>query len=491
MKKWIVYPALFCLLLISYYPAATQTVVVWTEKGCNATYKPGDTVKIHYKVFDSGWTKVAKQWNTHQEEIASWKYFPTGGEYTETDTLGPECGTITYEVTFWQEVSPACCCFPCGWLPCCECFPCNGCGPSVYVMEMGKSTCSIKVQCDMSVSIFTDKIEYISGVDSKAQITLGVTDSQGGPLDVDSVVIDVNGEGIKSVKSSAGLYNASFFLSAKSQGEYIVTANIFKKDYPRMVETTQFAVVIPVTVELSTDKTVYTPGSEAVIRAQVQDASGKGVGNLHFDVSVSDVTVSCTELGSGIYRARVDLTGFEQGSYIFDISSMEDHVRVDYVDTAEVRVGGLPELVIEVDPIKVKTGSPVDGPVLLTNTGEGEASNIAVFIEAPPELDISISGYSYAIPPGGQTTAFVLVTGKQKGEHTANVDVSYRDVGGNTHTVKGSFLVTVTSDITVILVIAAGAVAAVAGAFILIRTGKSAENSKNGEKKASETPQSK
>jgi hypothetical protein len=470
MKKVITLSVLVCLLFLLYTPTESQSVVIWTEKGCNATYSPGDAVKIHYEVFDSGWTTVSKVYpDLHEEEIATWKYFHRGGEYTETDVLGPECGTVTYVVRFWQEASP-------GYI---TCFPCNACGPSVvYVMEAGINTCSINVQCGMKTELSTDKPEYIHGVDSQVDITLTITDDHKMPLDADSVVMDVNGESIKPVKTLPGFYTASFDLSGRHHGEYTVTANVFKTNYPRLVEAVPVAFIRPVTVELSTDS-LYAPGSQAVVRAEVRDATGNGVSELSFALSVSGVTVPFTSLGGGVYRTGMDLTGFAPGDYLADITNMEDHVRVEHVGTAAFRVGGLPEFTIEFEGHeKIKIGSPVNISAFLLNTGKGDALNVAVSVQSPPEIDIGdVAVYSPTVPQGGQTTALISVTGRQQGEYMVDVIISFEDAGGNAHTAEDSFPVTVTGDVTIFFVVGIIAAAAVvAGAYAVLRkTGKPAE----------------
>ncbi len=485
MKKWIMSVTLvWCLLLISYQHTASQSVLVWTEKGCDASYKPGETVKVHYRVDGGGWTRVFKQYpDTHEEEISGWRYFPTGAEYVEIDTLGPECGTITYTVVFYQEVCVGC-------IPCC-----NAITPSVVpVMETGKNMCSINVLCDMKASLFTDKTEYMSGVDSEAKITLSITDVYGNLLDADSVVMDVNGESITAIKTSAGLYTASFTLSAK-QGEYTVTAAIYKRDYPQLVRTATFTVVVPVIVHLSTEKEVYTQNAQVTIRAEVKDTSGRGVSGLHFDLSIAQSDILFTDLGGGIYEAQVDLSGFEQGHYTADITSMGEHVQVESVRKAEFMVSGLPNIVVTPpEPLEVRTGSTKDQSLVLKNAGDGDAVGITVSVEAPPGVDVmGVTGYGSVIPPGDETTVFISVQGRETGVYTVTATVSYQDVSGGTAAVSESFHVTVTSGIGLFL-IAGAAIAGVlgAGAYILKGRGtKAAEEAseKPGEKGASAASQ--
>jgi hypothetical protein len=461
MKKWIGWAAiLWCLLLLSYQPTASQAVTVWTEKGCNASYKPGEVVRLHYRVFDAGWTRVHKQYpDTHEEEIAGWRYFPTGGEYVELDTLGPECGKVTYTVTFWQEI-------PLGGTPC------YGCGSSVvYVMEMGRGICSINVLCDMGASLFTDKAEYIAGVDSEAKITLNVADVYGTPLDADSVVIDVNGEGITAIKSTIGVYTASFTLTGRSPGEYTVTASIYKRDYPQTIKTTRFTLIVPVTVELSTDKSVYAQNSQVAVRAEVRDVSGRGVGGLDFDLSVSDVIVPFVDMGGGIYEAQLDLSGFGQGRYTADVANMDRYVEVDNVRRAEFTVGGLPTIIVDSPgSLEIDVDAEEDASLVLKNTGTGDASNVHVSVGAPPGIDvIGVSGYNATIPAGGQTTAQISLMGREEGEYTVNVQVSYQDLGGSENTASGSFPVTVVSSMLMLVIAgsAVGAAAVGAGAYVL------------------------
>ena len=479
MKKWIMLIALFGLLL-STYSTESQVVLVWTEKGCEASYKPGESVKIHYKVYDAGWTKVHKQYpDTHKEELFGWRYFPSAGEFVEIDKLGPECGRITYTVSFWQEV-------PSTYT---GCLPCNACSPfPIYVMETGRHMCAITVVCDMKASLFTDKTEYIAGVDPGAQITVNITDVYGDPLDADSVILDVNGESVTAVQSFPGLYTASFTLSGRKQGEYTVTANIFKRDYPQVVKTAQFSLVVPVTIQLSTDRKEYTV-SFAVVRADVKDVTGRGVSGLQFDVIVSDVQVPVTDVGGGIYEARIDLSGVDQGEYTVDISDMGAYVVVDSVLKAVFTVSGLPLIVVGVcDPVEVGVDSGKDVSVVIKNTGEGDAVDAHVLVEAPPGVDVTrVSGYNSLIPAGGETTACISLTGREPGEYIVAVEVLCHDVGGGTTTGSGAFPVTVKSSVKLLLVAAIGVVAVGAAAYILSKTGAKAEKElKNGEQKAGE-----
>lgn len=494
MKKWIIgFTIVWCLLFLSYQHSASQMVLVWTEKGCNATYKPGETVKIHYKVDGSGWTRVSKQYpDTHEEEIFGWRYFPTGGEYVEIDRLGPECGTITYTVTFWEDVGAAC--------P--ACLPCNALYPVVYVMEVGRNMCSIDVQCDMRASLFTDKGEYISGVDSEAKITLNITDVYENPIDVDSVVMDVNGEGVTAIKSSAGLYTASFVLSAREPGTYTVEAAIFKRNYPESTKTTTFGLITPVSVQLSTDRKVYIQNASATVRAEVRDISGRGVSGLHFDVSVSGVVLSFADLGGGIYEAQVDLSEVEQGSHTADIANMEGNIRVDSVRKADFTVSGPPVIEVELpDHLEVRSGARKDVSFLLKNTGNGDALSITVRVEAPSGVDVmGVSGYASVILPGGETTGVMSLQGREAGVYTVTATVSYLDAGGSAHTASGSSPVTVTSGLGLLLVAAVVGAAVVlgAGAYILKGRGgkevaeevskkqKVAQNSQSSSTKAAE-----
>lgn len=475
MKKYGWIPILVCLLVLSYHPTASQVVTVWTEKGCDAVYKPGEPVKIHYKVFERGWTRVYKRYpDTHEEEIEGWRYFPTAGEYVEVDTLGPECGRITYTVKFWQEISPAClCCPPCNCCTPCCCPICTCCGPpALYVMEAGKSMCSITVQCDMSASLSTDKTEYISTVDSEAKITLNITDVYGNSLDADSVVMDVNGQRVLPVRSLSNVYTASFTLTGRPQGEYTVTATIFKRNYPQTVKTTAFTLIVPVSVELSTDRPEYTESSQMMVRAEVRDFYGRGMSGLHFDVLVSGETESFTDLGGGIYEAQLDLHGFAQGEYTVDVCNMEEYIQVDSIRKVEFTVRGLPEISIELpSQVDVEKDSAEDVFVLLRNIGDGEAVNTTISVEAPPGIDIlGISGYRITVPSTGETTVVITLKGREKGEYTVPVTVSYEDVGGGVHTVSGSFPLTVASSalLLLIVVLAAAAAAAGVGGYALI-----------------------
>lgn len=491
MKKYGWIPILVCLLILSYHPTASQVVTVWTEKGCDAVYNPGETVKIHYRIFDRGWTRVYKQFpDLHEEEISGWRYFPTGGEYVELDTLGPECGKVTYTVTFSQEISPVCaCCPPCNCIIPCYCPPCTCCNPALYVMESGKSMCSITVQCDMGASLFTDKAEYISSVDSEAKITLHVTDIHGNAIDADSVVLDVNGQRVIPLRSLTNVYTASFTLTGRSQGEYTVTANIFKRNYPQTVKTTKFVLVVPVSVELSTNSLEYTQNSQATVRAEVRDFYGRGVCGLLFNLSVSGKTETFTDLGGGIYEAVLDLTGFEQGEYTMDIGDMGEYILVDSVRRAAFTVSGIPEIVVDLPgQTEVKKGSAEEVSVVLKNTGDGEAVNIMVFVEASPEIDvIGVSGYRVTLPSGGETTAVITVRGKEKGEYTTAVTVSYEDKSKSVHTASGFLSVSIVSGILLVLVLATGAVAAVGiGVYILTRraiTKAAQESSEEGKQK--------
>ncbi len=466
MKKWMIGCAiLWCLLLASYQSATSQVIVVWTERGCNTTYTPGEMVKIHYRVYERGWTRVFKQYpDTHEEEIAGWKYFPTGGEYVEIDTLGPECGRITYTVTFWQEIGTGCS----------GCVPCYGCGPPVvYVMEFGRDMCSINVQCDMKASLFTDKAEYTASVDSEAKITLNTTDVYGNPLDADSIVLDVNGEGVTAIKSSAGIYTASFTLSGRPQGEYTVTASIFKRNYPQLVKITKFTLIVPVSVHLSTDNPVYAPGGQATIRAEVKDRAGNGVSGLQFELSVSGSEKSApfADLGGGIYEAQIELSGFEQGQYVADITGMEEYVYVDSVRKAEFVIGGLPTMVIDIpSEAEVTAGSTEDISFVLKNTGDGEAVDITVRVQAPPGIDVmAVSGYAHTLPSGDQTTGVLSLAGRDTGVYTVTIETSYQDAGEGVHTTSGSFPVTVTSGMGLVLVAGVAAATALGAAAYLLK----------------------
>lgn len=490
MKKWIIgFAILWCLLLASYQSATSQVIVVWTERGCNATYNPGEMVKIHYRVYERGWTRVFKQYpDTHEEEIAGWKYFPTGGEYVEIDTLGPECARITYTVTFWQEIGAGCS----------GCLPCYGCGPSVvYVMEFGRDMCSINVQCDMKASLFTDKVEYTASIDSEAKITLNTTNIYGSPLDADSIVLDVNGEGVTAIKSSAGIYTASFTLSGRSQGEYTVTASIFKRNYPQLVKTTKFTLIIPVSIHLSTDNPVYAPGGQAAVRAEVRDRAGNGVSGLQFELSVSGSgkSVPFADLGGGIYEAQIDLSGFEQGQYVADIAGMEEYVHIDSVRKAEFTVGGLPTIVTDVpSEAEITAGSTEDISFVLKNTGDGEAVNITVSVQASPGIDVmAVSGYAHTLPSGDQTTGVLSLAGRDTGVYTVTTETSYQDAGEGVHTTSGSFPVTVTSGMGLVLVAGVAAATALGAAAYLLkgRAGTKAveEGSKPGQKIAQKASQ--
>lgn len=447
MRKYIVgFILLWCLLLLSYHPTRSQGVLVWTEKGCGTSYSPGEIVKIHYSFDSPGWSRVFKQYpDTHEEEIAGWRYFSTGGEYVELDTLGPECGKITYTVRFYEDM---------GFCP--ICIPCYICGPSVvYVSETGNKTCSITVVCDLSSMLFTDKKEYLSGIDSHALISLHITDVQGTPLDVDSVVMDVNGDSIAAVKSSAGVYSASYSLSGRKQGVYVVTASIFKRDYPDESKTAAFKIVIPVTVSLSTDRQAYTPEDDVAVRAEVKDASLKGVSGLHFDVSIADRTIPFTDKGGGIYEAQVNLSDFELREYHMDITNMEQYIRIDHVYGGKFQVIGLPELLLGLpDSMEITEGSVADLSVQLSNVGTGDATGITLSVEAPQGIDIqNISGYASTIPPGGQSDAFVSMTGLNEGEYPLSLVVSYEDAGGKVHTASHAFSVLVTSRMPLLLIV--------------------------------------
>lgn len=474
MKKWIVLIALFWLLFLTYKSTESQVVLVWTEKGCEASYKPGESVKIHYKVFDAGWTKVHKQYpDTHKEELVSWRYFPSAGEFVEIDKLGPECGRITYTVSFWQEV-------PSTYT---GCLPCNACSPfPIYVIETGRHMCSITVVCDMKASLFTDKTEYIAGVDPGAEITLNITDVYGDPLDADSVIFDVNGESVTAVQSSPGLYTASFTLSGRKQGEYTVTANIFKRDYPQVVKTAQFSLVMPVTVQLSTDRKAYTVHSFVVVRADVKDVSGRGVSGLVFDVIVSEMQVLFTDLGGGIYEASIDLSSIDQGEYTADIGDMGAYVVVDSVRKATFTVSGLPLMEVGVpDQVEVGVDSVKDVSVVVKNTGDGDAVDTHVLVEAPPGVDVTrVSGYTSLIPAGGQTTAFISLTGREPGEYMVTVEVSCNDVGGGTTTGSGAFPVTVKSGVGFVLVAALGVIAVLGVAAYILMGKPGAKAAKEG-----------
>jgi hypothetical protein len=476
MKKWISWVALVCVILVLCQSLGSQGVLIWTEKGCNSSYRPGETVKIHYQVPGSGWTKVLKQYpDTHEEEIEGWKYFYTGGESYILDTVGAECGTIMYTVIFYQQVTPV------------EGWACNACGGGVvYVMETGRAMCSIKVLCDMRASLFTDKAEYVAGVDPEAKITLNITDVYGNPLDADSVVLDVNGQGVTPVKSSPGMYTGSYTLTGRAPGEYTVTANVFKRDYPQTVETCTFSLIVPVTVYLSTDSSVYTEGSEATVRAEVKDVSGRGVNGLQFDLDVSGVIVPFTDMGGGIYEAVLDLQGFDQGQYQTDITSLGRYIQVDSIRRAEFTVGGIPVVVVDApQPVKVGVNNTEDVYVTVRNTGDGDASSLHVSAGAPPGVDVTgVSGYSPALAAGGQTTAIVSITGREKGEYTVLVNVSYLDVGGNEKTASGSIPVTVSSGIGLLVIAGLGAAAAVGAGAVAIKGKTGAKAAEEISKKA-------
>ncbi|MGD2247792.1 MAG: zinc-ribbon domain-containing protein [Candidatus Methanofastidiosia archaeon] len=460
MKKWISWVALGCVILVLCQSIGGQGVSIWTEKGCNASYRPGETVKIHYRVSGTGWTKVFKQYpDTHEEEIEGWKYFHTGGESYILDTVGSECGTIMYTVIFYQEVTPV------------EGWACYGCGGGVvYVMETGRAMCSIKVLCDMRTSLFTDKSEYVAGVDSEAKITLNITDVYESPLDADSVVLDVNGQGVTPVKSSPGVYTGLYTLTGREPGEYTVTANVFKRDYPQAVETCTFSLIVPVTVYLSTDSAVYAQGSEAFVRAEVQDVSGRGVNGLQFGLEVSGVTVPFTDMGGGIYTAVLDLQGFNKGQYQTDITSFSRYIQVDSIKRAEFTVGGIPVIVVDApEGVEVGVNNTEEVSVIVRNTGDGDASSLYVSAGVSPGVDITgVSGYGPVLAAGDQTTAIISITGREKGEYTVLVNVSYMDVGGNEKTASGSIPVTVSSAIGLLVIAGLGAAVAVgAGAFAI------------------------
>ncbi len=465
MKK-IVGVILLCVMLTC-EPATSQAVIVWTDKGCDSTYKPGEIVQIHYRVFGTGWTRVFKQFpDTHEEELAGWRYFPGGGEYVEMDTLGPECGKIIYTVSFYEEFA----------LGCPVCIPCPGCGPSVvYVMETGRQTCSITVQCDMKGSLFTDKTEYISGVDSEVEITFNITDVYENPLDVDSVVMDVNGIGVTAIKSSPGLYTGKFILSGRLQGEYKVIATAFKRGYPQLTKTATFTLTVPVDIILSLDRDTYTQNSQPAVRAEVKDPSGRGVTGLSLEVTYSDRKAALTDVGGGVYEAQLDLSGLEKGKYTVDITTDEKYIEVGQVLRAEFTVSGLPVLLVETSGVQVGIDSVKDFTVLIRNTGEGDAVNLSVSVMAPPGVDVrGVSGYTPVLPPGGQTTASISIMGREKGEYTLSVEVSYQDVGGGQGKAQGEVPVSVTSSMVLLIVAAiVGAVVVVGvGVYLLLRKAK-------------------
>ncbi|MBU7029577.1 MAG: hypothetical protein HXS48_21775, partial [Theionarchaea archaeon] len=137
---------------------------------------------------------------------------------------------------------------------------------------------------------------------------------------------------------------------------------------------------------------------------------------------------------------------------------------------------------------EVEKGSAEEVLVVLKNTGNGEAVNILVFVEASPEIDvIGVSGYRVTLPAGGETTAMITVRGREKGEYTAAVTVSYEDKSKGIHTASGLLPVSIVSGILLVLVLATGAVAAVGiGVYILIRrtiTKATQESSEEGEQK--------
>ncbi|MBU7032283.1 MAG: hypothetical protein HXS53_07110 [Theionarchaea archaeon] len=464
MRKFVigfVVLLMWCMLLLSYQPVRSQGVMVWTEKGCDASYSPGEVVKIHYSFDNAGWSRVFKQYpDTHEEEIAGWRYFSTGGEYVELDTLGPECGKITYTVRFYEDM---------GFCP--VCIPCHICGPSVvYVSETGNKTCSITVVCDLSSMLFTDKKEYLSGIDSHARISLHITDVQGTPLDVDSVVIDVNGDSIAAIKSSPGVYSALYTLSGRKQGVYVVTASIFKRDYPDETRTAAFKIVVPVTISLSTDRQEYTPGDDVVVRAEVKDSSLRGVNGLHFDVSISDTTIPFLDKGGGIYEAQVNLSDFELGDYTLDIKNMEEYIRIDHVYGGKFRVTGLPSLLLELpEPLELSEGQIADLSINLLNGGEGDASNITLSVEAPPGIDIQkVSGYAFTLPAGSQSEAYVSMMGLEEGEYSLSVMVTYEDAGGKVHTASHTLSVQVKSRFPLLLILGVAVIAAVGVAIIIL-----------------------
>jgi hypothetical protein len=449
MRKYIGVCILGLFLMLSHYSVGGQGVLIWTEKGCDASYSPGEVVKIHYSFDSPGWSRVFKQYpDTHEEEIASWRYFSTGGEYVELDTLGPECGRITYTVRFYEDM---------GFCP--LCIPCHVCGPSViYVSETGNKTCSINVVCDLSSALYTDKKEYLLSIDSQALISLHITDIQGNPLDVDSVVMDVNGDSIAARKSSPGVYTATYSLSKRTQGVYVVTASIFKRDYPDETKTAAFKIIIPVTISLSTDRSEYTTGDDCVVRAEVEDASLQGISGLHFDLSMDELLVPFVDKGGGIYEAQVTLLDFQPGEFHLDVTNMQEYIRVDRVYRGTFQVVGLPELLFTMpEQIEVSEGSVADTSVRLSNTGEGDATHLMLSMETPPGVDIlALSGYASTIPPGSQSEAFISVRGMEEGEYSLTVLVTYEDAGGTQHTASRAFTVLVTSSLPPLLFMGIG-----------------------------------
>jgi hypothetical protein len=327
------------------------------------------------------------------------------------------------------------------------------------------------VVCDLSSALYTDKKEYLLGIDSQALISLHITDVQWNPLDVDSVVIDVNGDSIAARKSSPGLYTATYSLSKRTQGVYVVTASIFKRDYPDETKTAAFKIIIPVTISLSTDREEYAMGDDCMVRAEVRDASLNGVSGLHFDLSVADLLIPFVDKGGGIYEAQVALLDFPPGECYLDITNMEQYIRVDRVYGETFRVGGLPELLFLMpEQIEVSEGSVTDISVQLSNEGEGDATTLMLSLETPPGVDIlALSGYAPTIPPGGQSEAFISVRGIEEGEYSLTLLASYEDVGGTQHTTSHTVSVLVTSSmsLSVFLVIGILVVGSVAIGFLL------------------------
>lgn len=446
MRTYIMVVLLGCLILSSVHPSESNGIRIWTEKGCDATYSPGEMVKIHYSFDRPGWSRLFKLYpDSHEEEISGWRYFSTGGEYTELHTLGPECGKITFTIRFYEDM---------GFCP--LCIPCHVCGPPViYVSQTGYSMCSITVVCDLSSALYTDKKEYLAGIDSQAHISLHITDIQGFPQDVDAVVMDVNGDEIAAVKESPGVYTATYYLANRKQGVYVVTASIFKRDHPHERETSAFKIVIPVTISLSTEREAYTREDQVTIRAEVKNPSLKGVSGLHFDVSVGDALIPFIDKGGGIYEAQVPLTAHEIGEYHADIVNMEQYIRVDRVYRATFQVTGRPELLLMVpDLIEVPSGSQANISLHLSNNGQGDATRINLMLESPPGVDIqALSGYAFTLPPGGQSDGVIFMKGMEEGQYSLTIHATYEDVGGTHYTASSPFTVQVTSQFPVLFIV--------------------------------------
>ena len=202
--------------------------------------------------------------------------------------------------------------------------------------DLGSRVFNVQI-ISMSASLSSETLERGEVLTVRADLK----DISGSPLDGATVTARISGEDVNLSGMGGGVYEGSIRTSDLSVGDHVVELVAEKEGFEPGSGSESVTVETPTMIlSLNLDESIRK-GSRLTIDTEVRDVSDNPVESVEVTATVGDVELELSEVGDGVYRARLETKELEVGIYSVAVNAIkEGYESASTRETIEVVQGG-------------------------------------------------------------------------------------------------------------------------------------------------------